>query len=191
MGALPPRWRQITAGRSARLAARCLPKQVSRRNSSVASSADLAHVGDITAPDIPAAPTATRWSRISAHQTAWLAGILVVILAALGGAAVRVPDAGQRHHRGPEHEQLGMGAGQFRSGAQQPALRQHQLEFAGLCRRERGAGAADRLGDGLDRRAHQHAAQGARLSDRDHLARHALHPLCHAPGCCSSARPAR
>ena len=40
--------------------------------------------GDITAPDIPAAPLrATRWSRISARQTAWLAAILVVILAAL------------------------------------------------------------------------------------------------------------
>ena len=46
------------------------------------TSADLAHIRDIAAAAQPAAE-GTRWSRVSARQTAWLAAFLVVILAAL------------------------------------------------------------------------------------------------------------
>jgi iron(III) transport system permease protein len=48
----------------------------------VTTSADLAHVRDLAATAQPAA-AATRWSWVSTRQTAWLAAILVVILAAL------------------------------------------------------------------------------------------------------------
>ena len=84
----------------------------------MASSADLAHVGAIPAPDVHAAPAATRWSRISAHQTAWLAGILMVILAALVVPPFVFLMQGSVTIAGPDYEQLGMGARQFRSGAQ-------------------------------------------------------------------------
>jgi iron(III) transport system permease protein len=49
----------------------------------VASSADLAHVGGITAPADRPADTVGRWSRFSGRQTAWLAAFLIVILSAL------------------------------------------------------------------------------------------------------------
>ncbi len=72
-----------------------------------------------------------------------------------------------------------MGPRQLRGGRARPVFCRIQHQLAGLRGRERGDRAGDRLGDRLDRRAHQCAAQGARLSHRDHLARHALHPLRH------------
>ena len=111
--------------------------------------------------------------------------------AGAGRSAVPVPDAGQLHHRRTDAEHVHLGPRQFRGGAEGPPHRHHHDQLAGVRGGERGAGAAGRLGDGLDRRAHQHAVQAARLSHRDHLARHAVHPLRHGVAACSSARPAR
>src|SRR5262249_9640149 len=46
----------------------------------LSSSAELAHVRDVAASRQPAL---SRWARLSARQTAWLAALLVVILCAL------------------------------------------------------------------------------------------------------------
>ena len=96
-----------------------------------------------------------------------------------GHSAVPVPDPGQLHHRGTDAERVDLGPRQFRGGAERPPHRHHHDQLAGVRGGERGAGAAGRLGDGVDRRAHQHAVEAARLSHRDHLARDAVHPLRH------------
>ena len=123
-----------------------------------------------------AAMTATLWSGFAACQTHLLAAFLIVVLAALVLPPLvfllkaSVADAQRRRRMEPR---------QFRSGARKPPFPRHQRELAGVRGRQRGARAGDRLDHRLDRRAHQYAAQAARLSDRDHLARHALHPVCH------------
>src|SRR5262245_59524769 len=73
---------KLTAGRSARLAAKCgrrREKIAATRGKPVASSADLAHLRTLE----PTAVSAATPSWFAGRQTAWIAGALIVILCAL------------------------------------------------------------------------------------------------------------
>ena len=143
----------------------------------VTTSADLAQVRDW--PAGAGRPVASRWSRWRRGRRRLLAAVLIVILCALVVPPFVFLLQGSVTIAGAEPVRLRMGLRQFRGGAARAQFPHHRAQLARLRGGERGARARGRLGDGLDRRAHQRAAQGARLSHRDHLARHALHSLCH------------